>query len=452
MKKLFLLIGALVIGFNHWAGANCGECKNPEGRFCWGDDPGKTKEKWVLVSDAIKMNDLSNDAAANLEFLLTNHANLSENLYINAIKFYEAREAKETDPAKKAALEEKVLSLYDKRMQCYGEKPDVMERKARKYYDYYIDRPEKHQELYDFYNNFLAKYGASSSLSSSYLYLIDLGCKMKLENKLAEDKLLERYDLLLPELDKKLNEATTPEDKDKWTKAKEQVEGLIQGCVTIDCDFVKRNFAPKLKANPADKDMAKKIMAYMVRGKCTDDPLFKEALLISTNAEPSFIGYKYLGVFAIKDGKTAEAIEFYKKALEAAKDDVSNTDKAEMCYDISQMYRQSGKLKDAEDWLKKAADYDPSFNNKIWSLKGDQYMGMHSSCKGKNALESRYIFLAAYDAYQKAGSSQGMANAKAQFPSIEDIFTFGPSSGNVKEGSTVTVPCLGGVTTTLRRR
>jgi tetratricopeptide (TPR) repeat protein len=451
MKKLFLLIGALVIGFNHWAGAQCGECKNPEGRFCWGDDPGKTKEKWVLASDAIKRNDLTDEAADNIEFLLANHANLSESLYINALKFYEAREAKETDAAKKAALEEKVLGLYDTRMKCYGEKPDVMERKARKYYDYYIDRPEKHQELYDFYNGFLTKFSTSSSFSGSYIYLIDLGCKMKLENKLVEEKLLERYDLLVPELEKKVTDAATPEDKDKWSKTKEQVEGLIQGCITIDCEFVKRNFGPKLKANPADKDMAKKIMAYMVRGKCTDDPLFKEALFISTNAEPSYTGYKYLGIFSIKDGKNAEAIEFYKKALDAAKEDVSNADKAEMAFDISQMYRQMGRTGEAETWVENAAKYDPSYNNKIWGMKGDRYMQMSKTCKGKNELENRYIFLAAYDAYQKAGSSQGMANAKAQFPSIEDIFTFGPSSGNVKEGSTVSVPCLG-VTTTLRRR
>ena len=53
----------------------------------------------------------------------------------------------------------------------------------------------------------------------------------------------------------------------------------------------------------------------------------------------------------------------------------------------------------------------------------------------------------AYEMYQKAGDSQRMASAKAQFPSIEEIF-----NENMKEGESLTVGCWINETVKLERR
>ena len=49
--------------------------------------------------------------------------------------------------------------------------------------------------------------------------------------------------------------------------------------------------------------------------------------------------------------------------------------------------------------------------------------------------------------YRKSGDQKSMANAKAQFPSIEDIFT-----ENYSEGDSFKVGCWINETVTLQRR
>jgi len=55
--------------------------------------------------------------------------------------------------------------------------------------------------------------------------------------------------------------------------------------------------------------------------------------------------------------------------------------------------------------------------------------------------------MAAYNAYQRAGDSQGMAQARAQFPSREEIFTEG-----LQVGGTINTGCWIGETVTLATR
>jgi hypothetical protein len=74
-------------------------------------------------------------------------------------------------------------------------------------------------------------------------------------------------------------------------------------------------------------------------------------------------------------------------------------------------------------------------------------MGSYKACSTGDAVQSRAVFLAAYDMYAKGGDNKGMSNAKAQFPSITDAFTL-----NKKEGEVLNVGCWIGGTTTLRLR
>ena len=75
-------------------------------------------------------------------------------------------------------------------------------------------------------------------------------------------------------------------------------------------------------------------------------------------------------------------------------------------------------------------------------------MNSYDDCKeGVSRVKDRGVFLAAYEMYQKAGDSQRMASAKAQFPSIEEIF-----NENMKEGESLTVGCWINETVKLERR
>lgn len=55
-----------------------------------------------------------------------------------------------------------------------------------------------------------------------------------------------------------------------------------------------------------------------------------------------------------------------------------------------------------------------------------------------NSLEQHYIYLFAYDMYEKAGNQQGMKSAKEFFPSLINSFTCAP---NPPIGALVMVNC-----------
>ena len=51
-------------------------------------------------------------------------------------------------------------------------------------------------------------------------------------------------------------------------------------------------------------------------------------------------------------------------------------------------------------------------------------------------MADRAVFFAAYEMYQKAGSKKKMAMARAQFPTMEDIFIY-----DYEVGDKITIHC-----------
>jgi hypothetical protein len=78
----------------------------------------------------------------------------------------------------------------------------------------------------------------------------------------------------------------------------------------------------------------------------------------------------------------------------------------------------------------------PSYTD-AYKLIGDLYMTSFDDCKGgQSKVLDRGVFIAAYDMYQKSGNGEAMSAAKAQFPSIAEIF-----SENYEEGQVIKVDC-----------
>ncbi|MCS6968356.1 MAG: tetratricopeptide repeat protein [Cytophagales bacterium] len=444
MKKLLLAtvfsVGLFSIGFAQ----NCPCETGLENGWCWGKDPGTVKEKWTLFSDAINTKEYD-IAIENGEWLLNNTPNLNVSLYIKAVQLYTALIGKTTEAAKREAYQDKVLALYDKRMYCFGVNKDVMERKGYVVYDYLITRKGREKEVYEFYKNLVAKYGEQLSSPVFFQYYMDAIGKAKEAgvSGITEETFMEAYDNeVVPILEKKI--AAGGNAVESWQKAKDAIDGLVQVYVKVDCGFVNKNLGPKLKENPSDVKLAKKIVAYMTQ--CPSEPLFLEALQALFRAEPSAGNAITLGKLYLKQGRVSEAKEMYHKAIELLPAD-ERSKKGDLVMELAKIAHRENKFTEARRLYKEAVSYDPANAKEAYKAIGDMYMASYQQCQGKNPVESRAVFLAAYDMYEKAGDSNGMAQAKAQFPSMEDIFTFG-----MQEGIPISVGCWINETTTLRKR
>jgi hypothetical protein len=75
-------------------------------------------------------------------------------------------------------------------------------------------------------------------------------------------------------------------------------------------------------------------------------------------------------------------------------------------------------------------------------------MSAYNDCRaGESRVKDYAVFIAAYNAFQRAGDSRGMGSARARFPSKEELFTEGYSLG-----TSLSTGCWVGETVSLSTR
>ena len=443
--KTFPLLALFAILFAQTLFAQSDGC---EDGWCWGSDPGTTKEKYALFSDNLQLKNYDG-AIAPFQWLFENTPNLNVGLYIKGVDLYEEllkKEEKEGKDAQKIiSYQDKILSLYDDRVKYFGEEEDVIERKGRKFYFYYKDRedPEKWQKMYDLYKRAFDLNGKETSRSNMTFLMLSV-VNLKARKKFTEEEVLSEYEGITEKIEENIS-STSGSEQENWVELQDKIDGLLSKAVTVDCDFVREKMGDKLKNDPSDIKTAKRAIKYMLNDKCTDDPLFLIAAENVYSSEPtaglaSTIAQKYQ---IEKDYD--KAIEWKEKAIELAGEDSEK--KAELTYDIALLKSVQGKKAEARKGAMTAIELHNSIAGKSYELIGDLYMRSGSDCSDPNPVKARAVFLAAYDMYAKAGNSSKMAQARAQFPSLQEIFTMG-----MEEGESISVGCWIGVSTQLRKR
>ncbi|MDQ3537008.1 MAG: hypothetical protein M3421_15430 [Bacteroidota bacterium] len=411
----------------------------------WPEDKETATRKNVVYTDDLKAENFRS-AANSLNWLLHNAPNLNTSIYINGAKIYEALADSEKDAKQKHVYADSALLMYDMRMKHFNDEASVTDRKAFTAYKYKSDVPEHQGELMALFQKTFELNGSKVMDPNTLLYMNTV---RKYQNsgkneKLSTEQILEIYDQISGVLDEK---AASPANKspEKLDKLREQVDGIMTDIVDIDCGFVEKNYGPKFQANPGDIKLARKIVNYSVNGKCTDTPLFLQAAEAVNTEKPDFGITRLLGIRYKNEGDYDKALGFYNQSIELTED---NAKKADIHIELADIAVKRGQKSTARDHALKAVQIDPSKKETSYTLIGDLYLGSFDQCKGgKSRVDDYSVFIAAYEAYQKAGNSSRMAKAKEGFPSAEDIF-----NAEMQVGQKVTVGCWINETVTLQKR
>ena len=408
----------------------------------WGDQVDKAKENNVLYSDALKAKNYE-AAIEPLEWLLENTPNLNPSIYIKGVKIYEGLAKKQTDPVAKKEYVEKALELHDTRIKIYpDDEADIMERKGIFAYKYYKKDKDEYQRTLEIFQKAFELNGTESQRGSLVAFM-DMTYKNYLYKRLTDAQVIDTYSAISEALAEQRKNASEAERK-KIDNSSDLVDRLLTATkVEISCDFVEENLGPKLDQGD-DVNMAKQIFRLMLKGKCLDSPLAMKAAGIIQTDEPTYGVAKFLAQKNAQDGNDAKAIEYFQEAAGLTDD---NSEKADMYVSVARIQAGNGQKSTARNSARRALSFDPSFKE-AFELIGDLYFGSGTECKKEvSQVEDRAIYIAAYNEYRKAGASAKMKAAKAQFPSIEDIF-----NESREEGQSLTVGCWINVTVTLERR
>lgn len=409
----------------------------------WPEDKATAEEKNVLYTDNLKSENFR-VAANHLSWLLENAPNLNASIYINGAKIYEALADKEKDAAQKLVYVDSALLMYDLRMKYFNEEPIVTDRKAYTAYKYKTDVPEYQGELMNLFQKTFELNGSKVMDPNTLLYMNTVRKYQKGGGgNLSDEEILGIYDNIALVLDEKI--AAGGKSPEKLQQLRDQVDGILSDVVTIDCNFVEKNYGPKFQSNTGDIKLARKIVNYSLTGKCTDTQLFLQAAEAVHREQPEYAYARLLANRSKNDGDFDRAEKFYTEAIELTED---NTKKAEIFMDLADVALKRGQKATARENAVKAASADNSKREAAWTLIGDLYMSSFEQCKGGTSMvQDRAVFLAAFEAYQKAGNSSRMAKAKEGFPSAEEIF-----NEEKEVGQNLTVGCWINETVTIQRR
>ena len=405
----------------------------------WGDQVDKAKEKNAFYTDNLKAGEYEKARDAH-QWLLENAPDLNVSLYINGAKIYEGLAESTSDAAQQKAFELKALEMYDLRIKYFGDEAEVLNRKGYRAYKYLKDDKDQYKSLLELYDKLFELNGTDVFTNNLVAYM-DVVRRYKLTGgDMTDSDVLDRYSIITDILDKKLE---AKPGNSTLIKMADNVDKILLATIDLTCEKVTEIFGTKLEEAP-DVRLAKKIFKLMLTGKCTDDPLAFRAAQIIVEEEPNYGIYKFLAQRAGADGDTDASIDYYEKAVELSDD---NTKKADVMISIARIFGSKGQKSSARSYCNKALSYDPASGD-AYKLIGDLYMNSFNDCKGgESKVVDRAVFIAAYNMYRKAGSSSGMQNAKAQFPSIDEIFSEG-----YEEGQTITVGCWINESVTLERR
>lgn len=416
-----------------------------QAQFNWPESPEakETAERHnALYNDALKANNFR-DAANKLNWLLNNTPSLNPAIYINGAKIYEGLADAEKDAKKKEVYIDSALIMYDLRMKYFNSEASVTDRKAFTAYKYKHNDPDYQDELLALFSKSFELNGTKVIDPNTLLYMNTVRQYQKTASeKLSDEKILEIYENISSVLDEKINGSSSPE---KIQQLRDQVDGILADVVTIDCPFVEKNYGPKFQANPTDIKLARKIVNYSVTGKCTDTPLFLQAAEVVNKEKPDYAITRLLGVRYKNEGDYDKAAEFFNQSIELTTD---NAKKADIYIDLADIAVKKGQKSSARENALKAASIEASKKDVAYTLIGDLYMSSFEQCKGgENIVKDRAVFLAAYEAYQKAGNSSRMAKAKEGFPSAEEIF-----NAEMEVGQQISVGCWINETVALQKR
>ncbi|WP_372756408.1 tetratricopeptide repeat protein [Mariniflexile sp.] len=215
-----------------------------------------------------------------------------------------------------------------------------------------------------------------------------------------------------------------------------------------NCDILIPLYTKNFEANKENSVWLQRAAGKMSEKECTDDPLFFKLVNAYHELSPSANSAFYLGILKDKEGKSNEAISFYKQAIDLETD---NFKKSNLNNRIALKLKSRGSYSQARSFFREALRLNPSNGRPYLSIAA-MYAASANDC-GDTNFNKRAVYWLAADEAQKAArvdpklagaAAQSAANYLAKAPQKAEIFSAGNSGQVIKIscwiGAQVTVP------------
>lgn len=333
-----------------------------------------------------------------------------------------------------------LMTVYDMRIQYFGEEGKVMGFKAVDLFKYDESRAEEANSMLKRAIELRQNETDANTASKYYQTLFEM-YKM---DKASKSDLLVEYMPVLDILDYNIARLEDERDRSRYEKAKKNLDAFF--IKIAECEDIYRILGERIAASPNDIELNKKSLAVMNKRDCTDDPLYLEVAERVYKDEPTAPAAYSIGIEKLKAKEYSDALNYFEEAIKLCGN----------CIDANQYRLRAGQTASLLGQGSKARKYandilktDPN-NGEAYMLIGDAIVSSSKACDdGK--LGAASVYWLATDYYNQAKAVDKDVASKANqkisgyhkyFPDKKTIFFNG-----YEVGQQYKVECFGETTT-----
>ncbi len=367
----------------------------------------------------------------------------SKNLYIHGVNIVKWQISQEKDPAKLAALKEKLMNVYDQRIKYFGNDRQypterILGNKGVDYVAVYGKDADLDQ-AYEMLNiSIESRLGMSSpEVVKAWVDVSERRYKNNPENR---EIYINNYLKSLEYLDEYLNTLA----KDKMIEYTENVKTYVTESYAksgaADCEALESVFGAKIEENKENVAFLKQTIALLRRSKCQESDSYFIASEYAHKIEPTSESAMGMARQSMKKDDFDQALTFFNEAAELA---TTDDEKADIYLSMAVIYNKRRAYSKAREFANKSLQADPN-QSTPYILIANMYANSASDIYPSDHVLAQTVYYAAVDKLERAKSVDSSKTAeinsmissyRSRFPSNQDVFMH----PNLKKGETITI-------------
>ena len=293
-----------------------------------------------------------------------------------------------TDSAKKKEYFDLLMKVYDQRIQYMNELNSFNKTKTlkgtylcRKAYDY-SEYGGDSETAYNMFREAMAIVAASEDENEevpgyALMRYFNLSYdKFKADSNHREQFIkdyMESKDICDRML-QKANEQTSEQKKqqiiDQYDPTGYNIEITFAESKAADKDELVKIFTPKVEENKNNLEYLKSVLTIMSSNDADDTDIYFKAAEYAYNIEPSYESAMGTGQKYYNEGKSAQSVEYFKKAIELCPNDKQ---KGQIAYKIAAAQAKAGNSSAAFDFISQSKNYNPAMSGRCSFLSAQIY-------------------------------------------------------------------------------
>ncbi|MBW6480774.1 MAG: hypothetical protein K0B37_15195, partial [Bacteroidales bacterium] len=238
-------------------------------------------------------------------YVFENCPMLTQNIYLHGVTIVRYMHDQEADPDKRKEWVDLLMSVFDQRIEYFGNEGFVLGRKATALYQL---QPGNARELFDITQQSIELLGEASEapvLQINFLAAVQLAEAGQLE----EDSLVILFERNMEIVEHNLEQGR---DEQFFQAASNILLSLFKPFGS--CENLVRIFLPRFEASPTDLRQMNQIIGMLESGGCTDTELFYLATRQKHEQAPDAETAFSLGRMENSRGNFSEAIRYFQDA------------------------------------------------------------------------------------------------------------------------------------------